>query len=136
MPDAWPPPEPAAGRMVQPFLPAVAEEGEQSLFYFGGRFSHAVRKVAAQGDFRVQPQFGADISGFAPDPEAFTLAEAVLAAAPQGLIYARIDLIRGLDGRLCLMELEAIEPDLYLAHAPDGGRMFGETVLAHFELHA
>jgi hypothetical protein len=128
-----PVPAPAAGRMIQPFLPTVSSEGELSMFYFAGRFSHAVRKRATGTDFRVQPQYGGQLETFAPDAEATGLAEAVLAAAPAGIVYARIDLIRRLDGRLALMELEAIEPDLYFEFAPDGGRGFGEAVLAHLE---
>ena len=123
---------PTRGRMVQPLLTAVAEEGELSLFYFGGVFSHAVVKRAAHGDFRVQPQFGAEITPWSPSHEATVLAEAVLAAAPKGIIYARIDLLRDQKGKLCLMELEAIEPDLYFAHAPDGGLQFGAAVSAAF----
>ena len=124
-------PPPMEGRMIQPFLPAVASEGELSLFYFGGRFSHGVRKRATGSDFRVQPQYGGHLEVFTPDGEALALAEAVLAAAPKGIVYARIDLIRRLDGRLALMELEAIEPDLYFQFAPNGGQGFGEAVLAH-----
>jgi len=99
--------------MIQPFLDAVRGEGELSLFYFGGRFSHAARKVARGDDFRVQPQFGGVLTAYRPDDEAFAAAEQVLAAAPHGLIYARVDLIRGQSGALQLIELEAIEPDLF-----------------------
>jgi hypothetical protein len=99
--------------MIQPFLDAVQGEGELSLFYFGGALSHAVRKVAVDGDFRVQPQYGGWLTLFTPDAEGLSVAEQVLAAAPGPLTYARVDLIRGQDGALKLMELEAIEPDLY-----------------------
>jgi len=124
-------PEPATDRMIQPFLPSIGEEGEMSLFYFGGVFSHAVSKVAAEGDFRVQPQFGAKLTAFTPPAEAVALAEATLGAAPHGIVYARIDMVRDLQGRLALMELEAIEPDLYFALAPDAGHAFATAVLAH-----
>lgn len=123
-------PEPLAGAMIQPFLPAVAEEGELSLFYFGGRFSHAVRKVAKAGDFRVQPQYGAALGLFDPDAEALGVAERALKAAPAALAYARVDMVRGPGDRLQLMELEAIEPDLYLDLAPDGGTAFGRAIIA------
>jgi glutathione synthase/RimK-type ligase-like ATP-grasp enzyme len=115
--------------LIQPFLPAVGEEGELSLFYFDGVFSHAVTKVAASGDFRVQPQFGGQVSGVAPEREALHAAEMVLQAAGGPLTYARIDLIRGLDGTPQLMELEVIEPDLFLQHAHDGGAAFAAAVL-------
>ncbi len=119
---------PSGPALIQPFLPAVGEEGELALFYFGGRFSHAVAKVAAPGEFRVQFQFGGQATPIDPPPEALAAAEAVLKAAGRPLSYCRIDLIRALDGRLALMELEAIEPDLFLEHAPDGGAMFGVAV--------
>lgn len=119
---------PTGPALVQPFLPAVGEEGELSLFYFDGRFSHAVAKIATDGDFRVQPQFGGRISEIAPEPEALHAAEMVLAAAGANLTYARVDLIRGLDHTPQLMELEAIEPDLFLEHAHDKGAAFAAAV--------
>ena len=112
---------PAGPALIQPFLPNVATEGELSLFYIGGKFSHAARKVATGGDFRVQPQFGGAFSVYEPDPEAFRCAEAVLAATPHNLTYARVDMIRAFDGRLALMEVECIEPDLYLDLIPEAG---------------
>lgn len=115
--------------LIQPFLPAVGEEGELSLFYFDGVFSHAVTKVATGGDFRVQPQFGGRVSSVAPEPEALHAAEMVLKAAGAPLTYARVDLIRGLDGTPQLMELEVIEPDLFLDHAHDGGSAFAAAVV-------
>ncbi|WP_132093070.1 transporter [Caulobacter sp. BK020] len=119
----------AGPALIQPFLPAVGEEGELSLFYFDGVFSHAVTKVAVAGDFRVQPQFGGQVSGVAPEPEALHAAEMVLAAAGAPLTYARVDLIRGLDGTPQLMELEVIEPDLFLEHAHDDGAAFATAVM-------
>jgi hypothetical protein len=115
--------------MLQPFLPSVAEEGEISLFMFNGALSHAVIKRAAAGDFRVQPQYGGQMTPYAPDEEARSLAEAALAVAPRRPVYARVDMARLPDGRLALMELEAVEPDLYFAFAPDGGEAFARAVL-------
>jgi len=131
-----PAPDGLTDALIQPFLPAVESEGELSLFYFGGRFSHAVRKVAAPGDFRVQPQFGGLLTAINPGLEAHEAADCVLGAAACGaepLTYARVDLIRGRDGRLALMELEAIEPDLYLDLAPDRGDAFAQAVLSRLE---
>jgi len=120
---------PSGPAMLQPFMPAVAEEGELSLVYFNGAFSHAVGKVARAGDFRVQSQHGGVYSAISPPAEALAVAERVLAAAGRPLTYARIDLIRDPQGDLQLMELEAIEPDLYLEHAPDGGAAFARAML-------
>jgi glutathione synthase/RimK-type ligase-like ATP-grasp enzyme len=119
------PPGPA---MVQPFLKSIAGEGELSLLYFDGVFSHAIGKRAQAGDFRVQYQYGGTYAPIDPPAEAFAVAEAVLAAAGRSLTYARIDLIRADDGSLRLMEPEAIEPDLYLEHAPDSGAAFAKAM--------
>ncbi|WP_205691613.1 transporter [Caulobacter sp. 602-2] len=121
---------PTGPALIQPFLPAVGEEGELSLFFFDGAFSHAVTKVAVPGDFRVQPQYGGKVSEIAPEPEALHAAHMVLDALGQPLTYARIDLIRGLDHTPQLMELEIIEPDLFLEHAHDHGAAFAAAVRA------
>jgi len=120
---------PTGPALIQPFLPAVGEEGELSLFFFDGVFSHAVTKVAVEGDFRVQPQFGGRVSEIAPEPEALRAAQMVLAAAGEPLTYARVDLIRGLEHTPQLMELEVIEPDLFLEHAHDKGEAFARAVM-------
>jgi hypothetical protein len=121
---------PIADAIVQPFLPAVGGEGELSFLFIGGRFNHAVRKVAADGDFRIQPQFGGVFSTFAPEPADLALAERVIAAAPDLPLYARVDLIRLPDGALALMELEAIEPDLYVQQEPAVPERLADAVLA------
>lgn len=115
--------------LIQPYLPAVTQEGELSLIYFGGDFSHAVTKVARPGDFRVQPQYGSTLTRVAPSKEALDVGRLVLEAAPRNLAYARVDLIRLGDGSLALMELELIEPDLYLGHAPDRAGAFAAAML-------
>jgi hypothetical protein len=105
--------------IIQPFIPAVSGEGELSFLFIGGMFSHAVRKVAKPGDFRIQPQFGGVFTQFEPEPSQLVLAERVIAALPEPSLYARVDLLRIADGSLALMELEAIEPDLYPDMAPE-----------------
>lgn len=116
--------------IIQPFLPAIGEEGELSLLFIGGAFSHAVRKVAAPDDFRIQPQFGGRFTRFDPDPATLALAERVMAAVPMPPLYARVDLIRLPDATLALMELEAIEPDLYFDQAPEAAERLVAAVLA------
>lgn len=102
--------------MIQPFLPSIQAEGEYSLFFIGGELTHAIVKRATGGDFRIQPQFGGINQRWTPEAEALSVAQAALAAAPAPPLYARIDLLRRLDGRLALIEFEAIEPDLYFHH--------------------
>jgi hypothetical protein len=114
--------------MIQPFLPAIADEGEYSLFYIGGELTHAIVKHATGGDFRIQPQFGGVNQRWAPDTEALAVAEAALKAAPLPPLYARIDLLRRLDGRLALIEFEAIEPDLYFHQGNDALERLADLV--------
>ena len=122
----------AVGRrmMVQPFLRSVMEEGEYSLIYFDGLFSHAVVKRAKAGDYRVQPHLGGTEVKCDPPEGSRRVAEAALAVAPEQPAYARVDLIRLNDGRLGVIELELIEPSLWLQHAPDGGASFAAAVAA------
>jgi glutathione synthase/RimK-type ligase-like ATP-grasp enzyme len=122
--------DPLDEAIIQPFLPAVSGEGELSFLTIGGRFSHAVRKIAAPGDFRIQPQFGGVFSRFAPEAEQLALVERVLDALPGQTLYARVDLIRLSDGSLALMELEAIEPDLYVAQEPETPARLAEALIA------
>jgi len=114
--------------LIQPMIPMIASEGEFSLIYFAGRFSHAVLKIPQAGDFRVQEQFGGREIGVDVAAEALALADAALAAAPGELCYARVDMVRGNAGDLLLMELELIEPWLFLDHARDGGAAFVAAV--------
>ncbi|MCJ7421443.1 ATP-grasp domain-containing protein [Sphingomicrobium astaxanthinifaciens] len=115
--------------VVQPFLPDILSAGEMSLLYFDGRYSHAAVKRARAGEFRVQPEFGGSEEPVEAPAAARALAEAALGCAPLAPAYARVDLVMTDDGPL-LMELELIEPDLFLRHAPDEGAGFRDAVLA------
>jgi glutathione synthase/RimK-type ligase-like ATP-grasp enzyme len=115
--------------LVQPWLGAVVEEGEYSLILLGGRYSHCVAKRPKAGDFRVQPDHGGTTEPAELPEGALAIAEAALAAAPAAATYARVDLIRGNDGGLQLMELELIEPALFLHCVPEAKARFAEAVL-------
>jgi glutathione synthase/RimK-type ligase-like ATP-grasp enzyme len=117
-------------RLVQPLMPGILSEGEYSLFFFAGRFSHAIVKRPAAGDFRVQEQFGGRETAWDANSEALALAAAALAAAPAPPVYARVDMVGDAAGRLHIMELELIEPSLFLHFAPDKGAAFGTAVYA------
>jgi glutathione synthase/RimK-type ligase-like ATP-grasp enzyme len=99
--------------MAQRFMPAILAEGEYSLFFFNGDFSHAILKVPAQGEFRSQEERGAEIHPVVPETRLLQVAEAALATIEKPL-YARIDLVRQGDGGFAIMECELIEPSLYL----------------------
>ncbi|HEV7759832.1 MAG TPA: hypothetical protein VGO78_12615 [Acidimicrobiales bacterium] len=112
--------------LVQPFLPEVTA-GETSLLYFGGRLSHAVRKVPAAGDYRVQQFLGGTVHPHVATDAERALAEQTLAAAPAATAYARIDLIAGPEGPL-VMEAELIEPELFLPHDPPSVHRFARVL--------
>ena len=105
--------------MIQPFLASVAEYGEVSLIYVEGELVHAVCKRPAAGDFRTQDAYGAEVSALRPTPPMLALGKLTLAALnlAQPLSYARVDLAY-YNHELHLMELELIEPWLYIDHAP------------------
>lgn len=114
--------------MVQEYLTSIETEGEWSLMYFAGEFSHAVRKTPARDDFRVQMEFGGTVH--ASDPPEFlrVFAGAALARLPFPAVIARIDVVANL-GNPILMELEAIEPELFLAEAPGSDRRAARAVM-------
>ncbi len=119
--------------IIQPYLPEIETKGETSLIYFGGDYSHSVGKLPQPGDYRVQPEYDGIISAVEPAADQLEAAERILAAVDEDLLYARIDLAPGLDGRPALIELELIEPDLYIGYDPDRGAKFAEAVLREIE---
>jgi glutathione synthase/RimK-type ligase-like ATP-grasp enzyme len=124
---------PLAGALIQPFVPSVQTEGELSFVYCGGQFSHALVKRPRQGDYRVQSIYGGTESVYEPTESELATAHAVVAAvpgaAPEDILYARVDFVRDEDGSLMLMELELIEPYLY----PEQGPGLGEAYAAALE---
>jgi glutathione synthase/RimK-type ligase-like ATP-grasp enzyme len=120
----------AAGRpmLIQPYLPTIASVGEYSVMLFDRNFSHAIIKRPKAGDFRVQPHLGGTEEPCAPPLGSIELAHAALAAAPAPASYARVDMVADEEGQLRIMELELIEPSLWLQHAPDGGQSFVAAV--------
>ena len=116
--------------MVQPFLRSVADEGEYSVMLFGGRFSHAIVKRPKAGDYRVQPHLGGTEMPCVAPAGAIELAHAALAAAPAEAVYARVDMVRDNEAELAIIELELIEPSLWLQHAGDGGASFVSAIRA------
>jgi glutathione synthase/RimK-type ligase-like ATP-grasp enzyme len=119
--------------IVQPLIEEIARTGEYSLMLFDGEFSHAVVKRPAAGEFRVQPHLGGVTLPSPPPPGGIALARQALAAAPARATYARVDIIPDDDGVLRIMELELVEPALFLDHAPDGGAAFVGSILSALE---
>ena len=100
--------------MVQPFLNSIIEEGEYSLFFFDGKFSHSVLKKPKENDFRVQEEHGGNIQPKNVSPEIISIAENIFNKLSTIPLYGRADLVRTNENEFALMELELIEPSLYL----------------------
>lgn len=104
--------------MVQPFLKEIETEGEWSFLFFNGKFSHNLLKKAKPGDFRVQHYLGGSIHpGLAPE-RLLKSAERYVSAFAGDCLYARVDGVV-VNGEFMLMELELIEPFLFLFTHPD-----------------
>ncbi|MEO5611756.1 MAG: hypothetical protein ABIT68_03160 [Sphingomicrobium sp.] len=114
--------------MVQPWVAGILVEGEYSLILFDGQLSHTLSKVPRSGEFRVQPEYGGIIHRCDPPPGSEALARAALAAAPAPSSYARVDMVVGASGELLVMELELIEPALFLDRAPEAGAQFARAI--------
>ncbi|MCX4557768.1 hypothetical protein OG967_31370 [Streptomyces phaeochromogenes] len=105
--------------MVQPYMRSIDTAGERALLFYGGRFLHAIRKGAV-----LEPgtAYDADkvphpnLTPWEPTPAELAVAERALAAVPDApeLLYARVDLVDGDDGAPRVMELELVEPNLFL----------------------
>lgn len=115
--------------MLQPFLPSVVEEGEYSFLFIDGELSHALLKRPADGDYRVQSLYGGTEQAIDPAKQDLAAAYDVITALPFPIpLYARIDMVRGPDGSLLLMEAELIEPYLYPEQGPKLGPMMAAAI--------
>ncbi|MEU9130980.1 hypothetical protein AB0D08_23260 [Kitasatospora sp. NPDC048540] len=120
--------------MVQPYLPLVAE-GERALVFVAGAFSHAIRK----GPVLTEPNTidndrvaHPGVTAYHPTEAELRTARAALAAVPAAgeLLFARVDLALGADREPLVMELELIEPNLFLQADPQGLRRLADAVAA------
>jgi hypothetical protein len=111
--------------MVQPYLDAIDTAGETALLYFGGEFSHAVRKApllelgmpfvtAAFKPESMQPRAASPAELAAAGRVLDALPSTGAAVARRDLLYARVDLVPGADGSPTLLELELAEPSMFL----------------------
>ena len=98
--------------MVQPFMESIITEGEFSLFYFDGQYSHTILKTPKKDDFRVQEEHGGRLQSVIPEEKLVEQAAKALAAIDEMPLYARVDFVRHGD-EFALMEAELIEPSLY-----------------------
>ncbi len=119
--------------MAQPLMQGIVQEGEFSLFYFSGRYSHSILKAPATGDFRVQEELGGVLTVVTPAPALMSQAQRLMQTLDPAPLYARVDFVRNLtpdadDEPFMLMELELIEPSLYFRLCPQGAGHFAEAL--------
>ncbi len=122
--------------LAQPFLASVESQGELSLLFAEGELTHAVRKLAWPGDFRVQPEHGGAFGVEEPSASALDAARTVLAALDDTPPVARVDLVTGENGQPLLIELELIEPRLFLRAAPSSAARYAAALAKRLTLPA
>ncbi|PXV56015.1 hypothetical protein SAMN04487785_1107 [Dyella jiangningensis] len=117
--------------LIQPFVREIVSDGELSLMFFDGEYSHAVIKRPASGDYRVQSEFGGTAERFEPDAALIASAQRALSATAElghaDVAYARVDGVMS-EGRFLLMELELIEPFLHLGSTPEAAERFARNL--------
>ena len=108
--------------VVQPYVRSIETSGETSLVLIGGRLSHAIVKLPAHDEFRIHEHRGGTYERIDPSAAQVEVAYAACEVARHltgsDLVYARVDLVGGDDGLPLVMELELIEPSLYLHIVP------------------
>ncbi len=117
--------------MLQPYLARVESDGEVSVMLIEGEATHAVRKLAVAGDYRVQDEHGGKDQPVDLDPSLVALSKLATSVAPgaEPLLYARVDFLFDDEGCALVNELEVIEPMLFFQHSPGAAAVFADAIL-------
>ncbi len=119
--------------MVQPFMQNIIDEGEYSLFFFNGEFSHCVLKRPKEKDFRVQEEHGGKFKSVVPSEQQKTIGKNIIDKLAVLPLYGRTDLVRTADNDFALMELELIEPSLYFNMDSESPTRFTKAFAERFK---
>ena len=114
--------------LFQEFLNSITAKGEISLIIIGGKFTHAVKKIAKKGDFRVQDDHGGKVEEYNPTIEEISFAENCLKTSPFTPIYARVDIVYDNKNKPSLSELELIEPELWFRNSPESAELLAMEI--------
>jgi glutathione synthase/RimK-type ligase-like ATP-grasp enzyme len=114
--------------LLQEFQKKILTKGEIALMLFGGRFSHAVLKLAKAGDFRVQDDFGGTVHDYTPTEQEIALAEKVITTISPLPAYARVDIFWDNHDKAVLSELEMIEPELWFRKSENAANMLASHI--------
>jgi glutathione synthase/RimK-type ligase-like ATP-grasp enzyme len=113
--------------LVQPYLSMITQNGEASLIYYGGEFSHSVIKYVRAGDFRAHPGWGAEVLMYDALPEEIEVGHNVLEAVGYPTEYARLDMIPNEDGPI-VIEVELIDPMMFFDHLPETALAYADYI--------
>ena len=114
--------------LLQPFQESVLHAGEVTLVVVDGQVTHGVRKRARPGDFRVQDDHGGTVHPHTPSPREVEVVLGAMAACPSPPLYGRVDLVEDNEGGIAVMELEIIEPELWLRFHPPAAVALAEAI--------
>ena len=114
--------------LFQEFLHNIINQGEISLILIGGKYTHAIKKRAKKGDFRVQDDHGGKVEEYTPTKQEIVFAENCLLASTHSPVYARVDIVYDNNNNLSLSELELIEPELWFRNYPEAAYLLAKEL--------
>lgn len=115
--------------LIQPFMKQIQTTGEDTLMVFNGRYTHAIRKKAKAGDFRVQDDHGGTFETYEPSEAQIKLALDAMKASGYNLTYGRVDMVKDDAGTDLIMELEIVEPELWIRLHPESAAVFADEIV-------
>jgi hypothetical protein len=115
--------------MLQEFQHNVISRGELALMLFDGKYSHALIKRAKEGEFRVHDDYGGSVDEYLASPNEIKSVERVIAVCDPIPVYARVDVIWDNNNKLCVSELELIEPELWFCFFPHAAELFADAFM-------
>jgi glutathione synthase/RimK-type ligase-like ATP-grasp enzyme len=114
--------------LFQEFLNNITTDGEISMMIIGGKYTHAVKKRAKHGDFRVQDDHGGTVETYNPSKQEILFAEKCIKLCPNKVVYARVDIIYDNNNKISLSELELIEPELWFRNNRKSADLLAEEI--------
>ena len=114
--------------LFQEFLNSIVIKGEISLIVVNGIYTHAVKKTAKKGDFRVQDDHGGKVERYDPNKKEIKFAEKCINKCIQMPLYARVDLIYDNNNKISLSELELIEPELWFRKNKSSAKLLAKSI--------
>ena len=118
--------------LIQPFIKSILTEGEYSFMFFNKRYSHAVRKVAKTGEFRIQEEHGGRVEPYRASLQELEQVQMMLEKIEHEHFYARVDVVKDDKGQLILMEMELLEPQLFFTWGSNSASLFVDEFIKVF----